>query len=119
MIAFEKHPNDDARWDNGVISGSIIGTDFDPMLAKIISWKKTREGCIILAKSWKVLISVGFAITGTFSVNSSIKEFLDGDTTSDFLEVAGISRGKHLTDQELNEVLVLQQFGFKKITRNM
>ena len=48
------------------------------------------------------------------------KEFLDGDTTSDFLEVAGISRGKHLTDQELNEVLAsLQQFGFKKITRNM
>ena len=41
MIAFEKHPNDDARWDNGVMSGSIIGTDFDPMLAKIISWKKT------------------------------------------------------------------------------
>ena len=116
MIAFEKHPNDDARWDNGIMSGSIIGTDFDPMLAKIISWKKTREqAALSLAKSLESAHIGGIRNNRDFLVSIlRSEEFLDGDTTSDFLEVAGISRGKHLTDQELNEVLAIATVWIQK-----
>jgi acetyl/propionyl-CoA carboxylase alpha subunit len=42
MIAFE--PTDDplVRWDVGIESGSNITANFDPMLAKIISFGETR-----------------------------------------------------------------------------
>ena len=35
LIAFEKDNSADARWDTGVSRGTVVGTDFDPMLAKI------------------------------------------------------------------------------------
>ena len=42
MIAFE--PSDDplVRWDVGIESGSNITANFDPMLAKVISFGETR-----------------------------------------------------------------------------
>ncbi|MDA1037842.1 MAG: ATP-grasp domain-containing protein, partial [Proteobacteria bacterium] len=43
LIAFEPGHNDDTRWDSGVAEGSEIGTKFDPMLAKIISYAPTRN----------------------------------------------------------------------------
>ena len=43
IIADRNHDLDQARWDSGVCEGMIIGTDFDPMLAKVISHDKTRE----------------------------------------------------------------------------
>jgi len=43
LIAFEDGWDSDARWDSGVHEGSIIGTDFDPMLAKVISYASNRK----------------------------------------------------------------------------
>ena len=42
MIAFE--PSDDplVRWDVGIESGSNITANFDPLLAKVISFGETR-----------------------------------------------------------------------------
>ncbi len=38
------------RLDSGVAAGSVIGTDYDPMLAKVISWAPTRpEAAAVLA----------------------------------------------------------------------
>ena len=34
LIAYEHDTNIDARWDTGVEQGSVIGTDFDPMIAQ-------------------------------------------------------------------------------------
>ena len=42
LIAFEKDPTIDARWDTGVSKGTVVGTDFDPMLAKIITYAPNR-----------------------------------------------------------------------------
>ena len=42
LIAFEKSNSADARWDTGVMKGTIVGTDFDPMLAKVISFAPNR-----------------------------------------------------------------------------
>ena len=42
LIAYQADENIDARWDTGIEEGSVVGTDFDPMLAKVISKGKTR-----------------------------------------------------------------------------
>ena len=42
LIAYESDANIDARWDTGIEQGSVVGTDFDPMLAKVITKGKTR-----------------------------------------------------------------------------
>ncbi|GGF96839.1 putative acetyl-/propionyl-CoA carboxylase alpha subunit AccA2 [Rhodococcoides trifolii] len=40
------------RLDSGVIDGSVVGVDYDPMLAKVISYANTRSGAAtILAKA--------------------------------------------------------------------
>ena len=43
LAAFEPAPSPEVRWDSGVATGSVIGTDFDPMLAKVIAFGPTRE----------------------------------------------------------------------------
>jgi acetyl/propionyl-CoA carboxylase alpha subunit len=42
LIAYESDINIEARWDTGIEQGSVVGTDFDPMLAKVITKGKTR-----------------------------------------------------------------------------
>ena len=53
MFAYEQAENDFmTRWDSGVHKDSVIGTNFDPMLAKVISYGETREDAArVLAKS--------------------------------------------------------------------
>ncbi len=34
------------RIDTGVTTGSVISTHYDPMIAKVICWDQSREGCI-------------------------------------------------------------------------
>ena len=41
LIAYQADKNIDARWDTGIEEGSVVGTDFDPMLASYIQ-RKTR-----------------------------------------------------------------------------
>ena len=47
IIAFEGGPENESRWDSGISIGSKIGTNFDPMLAKIISFADTRNDAIL------------------------------------------------------------------------
>ena len=42
MISFLPADDPLVRWDVGIESGSIITPDFDPMLAKVISYGETR-----------------------------------------------------------------------------
>ena len=53
MFAYEQAENDFmTRWDSGVHKDSVIGTNFAPMLAKVISYGETREDAArVLAKS--------------------------------------------------------------------
>ena len=43
MISFEPADDPLVRWDVGIESGSIITPDFDPMLAKVISYGETEQ----------------------------------------------------------------------------
>ena len=55
LIAYQADKNIDARWDTGIEEGSVVGTDFDPMLAKVISKGKTRtDAANKLTQHWRI-----------------------------------------------------------------
>ena len=63
LIAYDENLEEGARWDSGVESGSVIGTSFDPMLAKVITHAKTRsDAALKLAKTLESS-HIGGAIT--------------------------------------------------------
>ncbi len=33
----------EVRFDSGIVEGSVVGTGYDPMLAKVIAWAPTRK----------------------------------------------------------------------------
>ena len=88
LIAYESDSNIDARWDTGIEQGSVVGTDFDPMLAKVITKAKTRtDAANKLALALESLHIGGVTTNRDFLVASlRTKDFLKGKTTSDFIE---------------------------------
>ena len=75
------------RWDSGVETGSTVGVEFDPMLAKVIAHAPTREeaaGRLALALERSrirgVVTNRDFLVTVLRS-----PQFLAGDTTTDFI----------------------------------
>jgi propionyl-CoA carboxylase alpha chain len=94
LIAYQPDSNIEARWDTGVEQGSVIGTDFDPMIAKVISTGKTRiDAANKLALALESL-HIGGVITNRDFLVSSLRsdEFHQGLTTSDFIEKANPQR---------------------------
>ena len=108
MFAYEQAENDFmTRWDSGVHKDSVIGTNFDPMLAKVISYGETREDAArVLAKSLEDS-HIGGVITNRDFLIATLRsdEFLKGNTTTDFIERVKPPRVKNLTNDELNLAL--------------
>ena len=103
MIAFE--PTDDplVRWDVGIESGSNITSNFDPMLAKIISFGETR-----IEAANKLALALENSHFGGMKTNRDYlvsilrsKEYLDGDTTTDFIERVNLKSDIDLTQEEI------------------
>ena len=88
LVAFEPASSPAVRWDSGVATGSVIGTDFDPMLAKVIAHAPTRaEAAGRLALALERTHLGGVTTNRDFLVATlRTSEFLDGDTTTDFIE---------------------------------
>ena len=88
LIAYQPDANIEARWDTGVEQGSVIGTDFDPMLAKVISTGKTRTDAANKLALALESLHIGGVITNRDFLVSSLRseEFHQGLTTSDFIE---------------------------------
>lgn len=108
MFAYEQAENDFmTRWDSGVHKDSVIGTNFDPMLAKVISYGATRDDAArVLAKSLEDS-HIGGVITNKDFLIATLRsdEFLKGNTTTDFIERVKPPRVKNLTNDELNLAL--------------
>jgi len=102
LIAYEVDDNIDARWDTGVKQGSIIGTDFDPMLAKVIAKGKNRtDAANKLALALQSLHIGGITTNRDFLVAClRSKHFHKGNTTSDFIDIAKPKRSIELSDKE-------------------
>ena len=103
LIAYESDTNIDARWDTGIEQGSVVGTDFDPMLAKVITKGKTRvDAANKLALALESLHIGGVTTNRDFLVASLRSEdFLKGKTTSDFIEKTNPQRAVVLKGSSL------------------
>ena len=103
MIAFE--PSDDplVRWDVGIESGSNITANFDPMLAKVISFGETRvEAANKLALALENSHFGGMKTNRDYLISIlRTKEYLDGDTTTDFVERVNLNSEIDLTEEEI------------------
>ena len=109
LMAFAPAAEPPVRWDSGVQAGSVIGTDFDPMLAKVIAHAPTRTeaaGRLALALERTHL---GGVVTNRDFLVATLRtpEFLAGDTTTDFIERVAPGRALALPDDAL--VRVAQQ----------
>ena len=103
LIAYESDANIDARWDTGIEQGSVVGTDFDPMLAKVITKGKTRvDAANKLALALESLHIGGVTTNRDFLVASlRSDDFLEGNTTSDFIEKSNPQRAVVLEGSSL------------------
>ena len=70
LIANQIEPKDGIRWDSGVEAGMVIGTDFDPMMAKVIAHGSSRlDASRKLAKELESTHFGGFSTNIEFLVN--------------------------------------------------
>ena len=103
LIAYEPDANVEARWDTGVEQGSVIGTDFDPMIAKVISTGKTRTDAANKLALALESLHIGGVITNRDFLVSSLRSdaFHKGLTTSDFIEKVNPQRVIPMTGKNL------------------
>ncbi len=120
LIAFEENNSAEARWDTGVSKGTVVGTDFDPMLAKIISYAPNRtDAAGKLAKALESAHIGGVKTNRDFLVNClKTKEFLDGDTTSDFIERVKPSRKLEIDQSEIEHASAIATMWMQQQNRN-
>jgi propionyl-CoA carboxylase alpha chain len=88
LAAFTPAPEPRVRWDSGVKAGSVVGVEFDPMLAKVVAHAPTRaEAAGRLARALERL-HLGGVTTNRDLLAATLRHpaFLAGDTTSDFIE---------------------------------
>ncbi len=88
VAAFAPASEPAVRWDSGVAAGSVVGVDFDPMLAKVTAHGRTRaEAASRLALALERL-HLGGVTTNRDFLAAVLRSpaFLAGDTTTDFIE---------------------------------
>jgi propionyl-CoA carboxylase alpha chain len=103
IAAFAPAAEPPVRWDAGVIAGSRIGTEFDPMLAKVIAHAPTRnEAAARLALALERLHLGGVTTNRDFlTVVLRAPAFLAGDTSTDFIERVAPPRALELAGEDL------------------
>ncbi len=100
---FEPAADPPVRWDTGVETGSVVGVDFDPMLAKVVAHGPTRaEAAGRLALALERL-HFGGVITNRDFLAATLRSdaFVAGDTTTDFIDRIAPNPQLHLNNAEL------------------
>jgi len=120
LIAYETDESIDARWDAGIEQGSVIGTDFDPMLAKVIATGKNRTDAANKLALALQSLHIGGVITNRDFLVASLrsKHFHKGLTTSDFIEKAKPQRSVILKGQQLEQVVTAAALWIQGENRN-
>jgi len=104
LHAYDTSLASEVRWDSGVEEGSVIGTDFDPMLSKVISWAPNRiDAANKLARGLEKAHMGGVITNRQFLISCLRNEsFLNGNTTTDFIEREALETKKNLSANELH-----------------
>ena len=105
LHAYDTSLASEVRWDSGVEEGSVIGTDFDPMLSKVISWAPYRiDAANKLARGLEKAHMGGVVTNRQFLISCLRNEsFLNGNTTTDFVEREALETKKNLSVNELHQ----------------
>jgi propionyl-CoA carboxylase alpha chain len=108
LHAYDTSLASEVRWDSGVDEGSIIGTDFDPMLSKVISWAPNRiDAANKLARGLEKAHMGGVVTNRQFLISCLRNEsFLNGNTTTDFIEREVLETKKNLSANELHQASI-------------
>ena len=103
ILAWEPPAAPVARIDSGVEPGSVVGVEFDPMLAKVIVHAPGRtEAALRLALALERMTIAGVTTNRDFLVATlRTSEFLSGATTTDFIERAAPRRSRQPDSEEL------------------
>ena len=82
-----------ARFDSGIEVGSLVATEFDPMLAKVVMAAPTRTEAALGLASALDRTRLGGVVTNRDFLSAVLRsdEFLAGDTTTDFIERTGLA----------------------------
>ncbi len=101
--AFAPVKDPKVRVDSGVEKGTVVGVDFDALLAKVTAHGKTRaEAAARLTRALECLHLGGPVNNRDFLVAIlQHEEFLIGNTTTDFIERQNPMRNIEITDDEL------------------
>ena len=120
LIAYQPDMNIEARWDTGVEQGSVIGTDFDPMIAKVISTGKTRTDAANKLALALESLHIGGVITNRDFLVSSLRseEFHRGLTTSDFIEKVNPQRKIPMMGEKLELASSVAALWIQGLNRN-
>ena len=120
LITFEPANNPLVRWDVGIETGSIITSDFDPMLAKVISYGETR-----IEATNKLVLALKNSHFGGMKTNREFlisilesKEFLKGATTTDFIKKVKLNNELGLSEDEINDYAKLAALWIQGKNRN-
>jgi propionyl-CoA carboxylase alpha chain len=105
LHAYDTSLASEVRWDSGVEEGSVIGTDFDPMLSKVISWAPNRiDAANKLARGLERVHMGGVVTNRQFLISCLRNEsFISGNTTTDFIEREPLETKKNLSVNELHQ----------------
>lgn len=108
LHAYDTSQASEVRWDSGVEEGSVIGTDFDPMLSKVISWAPNRlDAANKLARGLEKAHMGGVVTNRQFLISCLRNEsFLNGNTTTDFIEREVLETKKNLSVKELHQTSI-------------
>jgi propionyl-CoA carboxylase alpha chain len=108
LIAFEPDRNISARWDSGVQQGSVIGTDFDPMLAKVIAKGKNRTDAANKLALALESLHIGGVVTNRDFLIECLRsnQFHKGNTTSDFINKTKLKKSIKLEGVSLKQAAI-------------
>ncbi len=107
VLTWEPAPG--ARYDSGIESGSVVGVEFDPLLAKVITHAPTRrEAVLALALALDRTAVQGTTTNRDFLV-ATLRHpaFLAGDTTTDFISRIDPPRTREVDPVEVAHSAVL------------
>ena len=119
LIAYDENLEEGARWDSGVESGSVIGTSFDPMLAKVIIHAKTRsDAALKLAKTLESS-HIGGVITNRDYLVSILRseDFLKGNTTTDFVDRVELTKTQNLNQDQIIHAAMIASVWLQEVNR--
>ena len=119
LIAYDENLEEGARWDSGVETGSVIGTSFDPMLAKVITHAKTRSDATLKLAKTLESSHIGGVITNRDYLVSILRseDFLKGNTTTDFVDRVELTKTQNLNQDQIIHAAMIASVWLQEVNR--